>query len=811
MLDVLAWIAVAALAPSQEGYKIPPKEVVELLDAPLPPATQLSPDTKWMLLVERPSMPGIADVARPWVGLAGHRIDPARNAPFRTSYDTGLVLRDLAGERERRIVLPEGARIGDVRWSHSSRRFAFTLAQDDRVELWTADVDSAAPKRLVERLSTVLGGFDWMPDGVRLLVTQVPAGRSAAPEAPRAPSGPTTMESAGRKSPVRTFQDLLEDEHDARLLEHFATSQLALVDARDGKTTPLGKPGLIAGFDPSPDGEHLLVATLHRPFSYVLTSDRFPRRTEVWSVRGQIERLVVDAPLQDTIPIEGVQVGPRGVQWSQSEPATLVWVEALDGGDPKNEAEHRDRWLAHPAPFTAEPRELFRVEHRARGLSWFADPKLVLASEYDRDRRWTRSTLRDLSTGAAIAVLEDRSVNDRYGSPGAIVSETRADGTRVARQSGEWVYRAGEGEGPEGARPFVDRQNLSTRATERLWRCDEGLYESLAAVASVDANGLPTIVTRRETPVEPPNLWLRDLGAQGATEKSVTQLTRFPDPQPSIRGITKELVRYPRADGVELSATLYLPAGYVAGTRLPVVVWAYPMEFNDPATAGQVGGTPHRFTTVRGTSHLLFLTQGYAVLDNATMPIVGDPETMNDTFVDQITASAKAAIDFVASRGVGDPDRVGVGGHSYGAFMTANLLAHTDLFRAGCARSGAYNRTLTPFGFQSERRTLWEATPIYEKLSPFFFAHRINEPLLLIHGEKDSNPGTFPMQSERLYQAIAGNGGAARLVILPEENHGYSARESVLHTVAEMFEWFDRHVKGAKVAVEAASAGGAAR
>jgi len=310
---------------------------------------------------------------------------------------------------------------------------------------------------------------------------------------------------------------------------------------------------------------------------------------------------------------------------------------------------------------------------------------------------------------------------------------------------------------------------------------------------------VPALLTRRESPVEPPNLHLRDLAA-----KTDVALTDFADPQPSIRGVKRELVKYQRADGVQLSATLYLPANYVSGTRLPLVVWAYPLEYNDPATAGQVSGSPHRFTTFRGASQLFFLTQGYAVMDDATMPIVGDPETMNDTFLDQIAASAKAAIDFAAARGVADPSRVGVGGHSYGAFMTANLLAHTDLFRAGCARSGAYNRTLTPFGFQSERRTLWEAPSAYSQLSPFFFAHKINEPLLLIHGEKDNNSGTFPIQSERFYQAIAGNGGRARWVVLPEESHGYAARESVLHTLAEMIEWFDRHVKGAKP-IEAAS------
>jgi dipeptidyl aminopeptidase/acylaminoacyl peptidase len=424
----------------------------------------------------------------------------------------------------------------------------------------------------------------------------------------------------------------------------------------------------------------------------------------------------------------------------------------------------------------------------------------VLASEYDRDRRWLRVSVRNLSTAQDEGTpIEDRSINDRYGNPGQLMTETRIDGTRVVRQVGDWVFRAGEGDTSAGASPFFARQNLATLVTERLWNCPSNTYESVLAIASISVDGTPRLITRRETADEPPNLRLQDLSA-----RTTTQLTQFPDPQPAIRAIKKELVNYKRADGVDLSATLYTPANYQPGTRLPLVVWAYPQEFNDPSTAGQVSGSPHRFTQIRGLSQLTFLTQGYAVMDNATMPIIGDPETMNDTFVEQITQAAQAAIDKAVALGVADPERVGVGGHSYGAFMTANLLAHTDLFRAGCARSGAYNRSLTPFGFQSERRTFWEAPDVYARVSPFYQADKINEPLLLIHGEKDNNSGTFPMQSERLFQAISGLGGTVRLVVLPGESHVYSARESVLDAQAESIAWFDRYVKNAGI-LEASS------
>jgi dipeptidyl aminopeptidase/acylaminoacyl peptidase len=788
-----AFVLAASATGAQDAYKLPPQEVVDIVDAPPPPGVRASPDARVLLIVERPALPPIAEVARPWIGLAGLRIDPARNAPQQVAFDRALTLMDVATGAERRIALPSGARIAGASFSHTSRHVAITIAEDERVDLWVADVDTAEAWRVATGLNTILGGFDWMPDGVRLLVRLVPESRGAAPQPPRAPAGPTTMETSGKKSPARTFQDLLTDEHDARLFEHYALAQLAIIDPRDGSLSRIGAPALYAWAQAAPDGRHVLVERVHRPFSYTLPLDRFPRAYEVWSAAGELVRLVADLPLADQVPIEGVPMGPRNIRWRAGEPATLVWVEALDGGDPKTRVPHRDRWMSLAAPFAGQAQELFRVEHRAFGLTWFEDPALVLATDFDRDRRWIRATLHDLSGARAPVVLEDRSLRDRYGNPGSIVTRVRPDGTRVARQEGEWIFREGDGDDPAGARPFLDRQSVVSCASERLWRCESGVYESVVAIASSAADRAPAILTRRESQTEPPNVWSRDLATAQAR-----QLTRFPDPTPSIRGVKKQLVTYAREDGVQLSATMYTPAGHERGTRLPLVVWAYPLEYNDAATAGQVSGSPHRFTQIGGPSHLLFLTQGYAVMDDATMPIVGDPETMNDTFVEQIAMSAEAAIAKAAEMGIADPSRAGVGGHSYGAFMTANLLAHTDLFRAGVARSGAYNRTLTPFGFQSERRPLWEARGVYQALSPFLHAEKIGAPLLLIHGEKDSNPGTFPMQSERLYQAIAGLGGTARLVILPEESHGYRARESVLHTVAEMLEWFDRHVKGAR-------------
>jgi dipeptidyl aminopeptidase/acylaminoacyl peptidase len=440
------------------------------------------------------------------------------------------------------------------------------------------------------------------------------------------------------------------------------------------------------------------------------------------------------------------------------------------------------------APFAGGPRELLKLKHRYAGASWTARPGQALVSEYDRDRRWRTTHLVDLSQAEpAPRTVFDLSVNDSYDDPGDPVTETRPNGEEMLLQDGDTIYLSGNGATPEGDRPFLDALDLKTLKKERLFHSGETSFERFLEFLPGSRG---RILIRHESKTEPPNLFVVDLKSAQRQK-----LTDFPDPAPQLQGIKKELIKYPRADGVQLSGTLYLPAGYSAGTRLPALVWAYPLEYSDADTAGQVRSSPNAFTRLSGPSPLFLVTQGYAVLMDATMPVVGDPETVNNTYVEQITDDARAAVAKLDALGVVDPKRVVVGGHSYGAFMTANLLAHTDVFAAGIARSGAYNRTLTPFGFQSERRSFWEAGEVYMKMSPFTHANKINEPILLIHGEADNNSGTFPIQSERLFAAIRGSGGSARLVLLPHEAHGYRARESVLHTLAEMIEWADRWTK----------------
>ncbi len=778
-----------ALAPAQIAYQRPPKPITDVLDAAPPPAVVVTPTREHLLLVQGIRYPAVAELAAPMLRLAGLRINPQTNGPHLPPRIVGITIQTIADGTRKTVAMPVGGHFGPPELSPDGESFATTNTTEHGIELWVGDVGTATIRRVEGvRLNGVYGNaLQWMPGSRMLLCQNVPADRGAPPVSPPTPPGPIVQESAGPAGPVRTFQDLLQSPHDEALFDYYATAQLALVDTQTGRATPIGPPGIFADADPSPDGTMILVEHVHRPYSYLFHVSSFPQTLQVWSHGGAVVRTVAKLPLQDKVPIEGVPTGPRNVHWRSTAPHALVWVEALDGGDPKKKVPHRDRAMTLELSADGEPKEVVKIEHRFAGLSWGETSGLALIRDYDRDRRWGKTYALSFDDPSTMRLIWDRSVQDRYGDPGSPLLRMLPSGKRVLWQHGDSIFLVGAGASALGDRPFLDRFDLKSRKTERLFRCGEQEYEAPVALKSDDGR---EFLTRCETPTDPPNIYVRTAG--GGDQRA---LTHFTDPTPQVRGISKRLVTYKRADGVPLSFTLYLPPNYKAGERLPTVVWAYPLEFNTADTAGQVAGSPYRFTTLAGPSHLFFLLHGYAVLDGATMPVVGDPETANNTFLDQIVSSAKAAIETAAEFGVTDPKRVGVAGHSYGAFMTANLLAHSDLFRAGIARSGAYNRTLTPFGFQSERRTLWEASDIYSKLSPFQFAHKITRPLLLIHGAADNNPGTFPMQSERMYQAIRGNGGTVRLVVLPYESHGYIARESVEHTLAEMLAWFDKYVK----------------
>jgi dipeptidyl aminopeptidase/acylaminoacyl peptidase len=789
---VIGFIALVPGSSAHDAYKKPPQPILDVMNAPAPPDAFPSPGGAKLLLAEPVRYPSIAELARPMYRLAGVRIDAASNgqhSPFRFQH---LVLLTVADGRSKPIVFSSAAGFGRPEWAPDGKHFFLTVQTGSSVELWVGSAASATIQKISRiALNASLGDpCRWMPGSAALLCRLLPATRGRPPAEPRVPVGPIVQESFGKAAPAPTWEDLLASKHDEDLFDYYATSQLAIIDIATGKPAPIGKPGIYDLDDPSPSGHFLLVARIHHPYSYIVPFMRFPHRVEVWDRTGHFVYKLADLPLAETVPIGGVPTGPRDYQWQPAAPATLVWVEALDGGDPRTNVPNRDRVLELAAPFTGQPVELAQTEYRFAGLTWGERGDLAILREFDRHRLWTRSWfINPQQPSEKPRLVWDLSQQDRYHFPGQPVMKMLPSAHEAMLQDENYIFLRGPGSSPEGDRPFLDRFDTTTLKSNRLFHCDEKSYEEVVALVSSDGS---KFVTRHETPNDPPNYFLRTAG-----EESPRARTHFTDPTPQLRAIHKELVTYTRADGVPLSMTLYLPPDYKQGERYPAVIWAYPREYTDARVAAQISGSPNRFTEFTGLSPYWFLLDGYVLLDGPTMPVIGPPRTANDTYVQQIVASAKAAIDKAADMGLLDPSRVGVGGHSYGAFMTANLLAHSDLFKAGIARSGAYNRTLTPFGFQNERRTLWQAPDVYLRMSPFMYADKLKTPILLIHGMADNNSGTFPIQSERMFAALKGNGGNVRYVQLPDEAHGYAARESIEDVIWEMLRWFDKFVKPA--------------
>lgn len=783
-------------------YAVPPAPIVAAFDAPPLPQVIVSPTRRQLALTQRKGSPSLMELARPTLRLAGSRVEPKNNAPHRTPGIYTITLKNIADGRETTVTVPPHANLTNIRYSPDGSRLAFANITDTGVELWVANAATGQAKKVsgADRLNAATGDpCDWLHDNVTLLCQFVPSDRGPAPVEPIVPAGPPTLENHDKSAPAPTYEDMIRTPFDETLFEYYFSSQLAAIDSTTGRRTTVGHPAIFDTVTPSPNDAYVLVSTVKRPYSHLIPIDGFPQAVEIWARGGAVARKIADIPSREGVPLTGVRTGPRNYRWRPDQPATLVWVEALDEGNLRNKVPFRDKVLSLAAPFTGEPAEFAKTEQRFASLA-FTDKGIGLLSESDRATRRVRTWI--VESGATPRKLWERRQEDRYADPGSPV--TRDDtgvpagpgGGRNSElrgailQSGDSIYLTGEGASPEGDRPFFDRLNLKTLETQRLFRSGTDVYETVVAPIGDDAK---TLLTKSESHSDPPNYFTR--GVDGSERRAVTT---FKDPQPQFRQVERQFITYERKDGVKLSATLYLPPGYQKGERLPLIMWAYPREFSDTDTASQVVGSPNRFTTFApGNSHMYLLFAGYAILDGPTMPIVGPGETANDHYVDQLVSSAAAAIDKVVEMGVADRNRIGVGGHSYGAFMTANLLAHSRLFKAGFAESGAYNRSLTPFGFQSERRTFWEVPDLYGKMSPFFYANQVKDAILLTHGEMDDNSGTFPIQSERFYMALKGHGATVRYITLPYEAHGYAARETHLHLIAEKIAWFDKYVKNA--------------
>jgi dipeptidyl aminopeptidase/acylaminoacyl peptidase len=789
-------IGLSVHAQSDFKYQIPPEEMVDIVDAPVTPRVIMSPGARILAVLSRPGNPSIADLSAQEFRIAALRIDPATNGPSRLSYMTGIRIKDINAGTERVVNgLPPNPKITNVQWSPDGKFLAFVNTESSGLSLWLVGMETMNANKLTDPVLNGVfrgGSYIWMPDSKSMIYKAVLENRSEMPQKPAVPVGPVVQETAGSQAAIRTYQDLLKTPYDEKLFTYLGSSQLFVVDLNGGRQK-LGNPGVITSVNPSPDGSFILVQTIHLPYSYHVPYYRFPFTVEILDKTGKQIKLLADIPLAEEIPkgFDAVRTGPRYFSWRSDAPATVYWVEALDEGDPKKKAELRDQVYYLPAPFKDDPSKGVATQLRFSGITWGKENLAVLHEYWRKTRKSKVSFFDPENPGTSLKTIFELSSEDRYNNPGYFVTTRNSFGESVLQfgKKKKNLYLFGNGASPEGNRPFVDKYNISSGETERLWRSEAPYYESPYSFLD-EGKGL--LITSRQSASEPPNYFIRSLKSG-----KLTQLTSFPHPYPQFKDIHKEVVTYKRADGVQLSFELYLPIGYKKGDGpLPTFLWAYPREYKSASAAGQMSGSPYSFVRISPLSALVMVTQGYAVLNNAAFPIIGEGDKEpNDSFVKQLVANAEAAINKAVEMGVTDRARVAVGGHSYGAFMTANLLAHSDLFAAGIARSGAYNRTLTPFGFQAEPRTYWEAPEIYYTMSPFMHADEVSTPILLIHGMADNNSGTFPIQSERFYSALKGNGATARLVMLPMESHGYRARESVLHMLWEMNNWLDKYVK----------------
>ena len=796
-LLLLIGITVSTGGYAQDGqaYQTPPKALADLVNAPLTPGVSMSAKGDQMLILEQAAAPSIAELSQPELKLAGLRINPANNGPSRVRYTTGLKLKKLTDKDEKAITgLPASPLISYVQWSPDDAKIAFANSTDSRMDLYVIDVATATAQKVGSVvLNATLGTpYRWLSDNKNLIVKAIPAGRSPAPEVSRVPVGPTTQENVkGTRGQAPTYQDLLKNPSDEKQFTYYATAQVVRLGL-DGTVTNIGQPGVILSAEPSPDGQYVMVETVHTPYSYLVPVSRFPLKTEIYAANGALVKQLNDGPLQESVPYsrDGAPTGPRDYTWRADMSAAVYYTVAQDNGDPKVKADIRDKVYLTEAPFSAQPKEIYAAQFRFENFDWGNESTALATEWWWQNRKIITKTVNP--TNWQTSVLFDRSYEDRYTNPGRPDMVHNQYGREVLNllPTGEIMMINEQGASPQGDRPFVSLLNLKTKQTRELWRSAAPYFERPITVLDASKQ---VILTTRETPDENPNYFVRNLKARVAP----IQVTAFPHPYPQLKGIQKQQLRYKRNDGVELTATLYLPVGYKKEQGpLPTFLWAYPAEFKSKDAASQVLGSPYQFNRISYWGGAAFVTMGYAILDNASIPIVGEGDKEpNDTYVEQLVASAKAAIDEGVRLGVVDSSRVGVGGHSYGAFMTANLLSHSKLFKGGIARSGAYNRTLTPFGFQNEQRSYWQASEVYNKMSPFMNADKMKTPLLLVHGEADNNTGTFPIQSERYYNALKGFGATTRLVFLPYESHGYTAKESLLHMLYEMNGWLDKYVK----------------
>ncbi|WP_289045029.1 prolyl oligopeptidase family serine peptidase [uncultured Olleya sp.] len=776
-------------------YQKPSEEILKLADADLAPGVQIDSKGENMVLFYRNQYKSITELSETELRLAGLRINPVTNIGSRTTYYTNLKIKKTKDKDAKQIPgLPAKPRLSGFRWSPDETMIACLNTTDKGVEVWILDINKASAKKITDaNVNANMGStLNWFEDNQNLLVKMLPSDRKPLINTSTAvPSGPTVSVSDGAKAQNRTYQDLLKTPNDEFNFEQLARSEIKKVSVK-GKTETFLNADMYRNISFSPDGTYIMITKIKKPFSYLVTYSRFPNESNIYDNKAKLISKVNDVALDEVRPkgFMSTRTGKRNMTWRSDKPSTLVWTEALDKGDPAVKVDFRDAVYQMEAPFNANPKLLLKTKQRFSNITWGND-NTAIAYDYWWNTRNTKTYLFNPSDNTKDAkIITDRSYQDVYSDPGDFVRSKNKYGNYTLTMDGDKLFLMGEGFSKEGQFPFIDQYDIITNTTKRLYQSKyTDKLESLNTALDMKKGD---ILVRIESKTEYPNYYIRNI----YKDNDLKAITDFKNPFKSIENVDKRVISYKRDDGLDLEGTLYLPLDYKKDKKYPMILWAYPREFKDKSSASQSTANPNEFVYPYWGSPIYWVTKGYVVLDDAAFPIVGEgTEEPNDSFRTQLVANAKAAIDAVDNLGYIDRNKVAVGGHSYGAFMTANLLSHSNLFAAGIARSGAYNRTLTPFGFQSEERSYWEAPEIYYNMSPFMHADKMKTPLLLIHGVADNNSGTYPLQSERYFNALKGLGAPVRLVMLPKESHGYRAKESIMHMLWEQEQWLDKHVK----------------
>ncbi|HQV36560.1 MAG TPA: prolyl oligopeptidase family serine peptidase [Flavobacterium sp.] len=798
-IQLLLFLLVSYFVSAQENltYQKPPKEILELADYERAPTVNMDTNKEYMLLSYRSTYKTLDELNQEEMRLGGLRINPVTNISSTVTYVNNLKLRKIADKDEIQVKgLPENPKISNLSMAPNQKKIAFSHTTNIGVELWIIDVVSAQATKLTEAIVNANMGnpFSWFADSQSILVRMLVQNRPALIDVKKdLPTGPTVSTSDGNVSQNRTYQDLLKNPLDEQNFETLITSELYKISV-NGKAELFKKADMYSGESISPDGNYIMISTIQRPFSYIVPLNRFPQKTVVYDKTGNEIKVVNEVPLSEIIPkgFSSVRKGKRNMTWRTDKPATLYFVEALDEGDQANKVDFRDEVFLWDAPFSSNPTSLVKTQQRFSGIEWGDDTTAIVYDQWYDTRNMRTYLINPSSPTLSPKVISDRNYQDIYADPGDFETKKNQYGKYVLVLENNNAYLIGKGFTKEGQFPFIDELNLTTLKTKRLYQSTyKDKKEDILSMEDVKKGEALVMIQSKN---EFPNYYFRNIKSKG----KLTQITNFKNPFESIKNVYKEVIKYQRKDGVELSGTLYLPIGYdkVKKEKLPLLIWAYPAEYKDKNSAGQSDKNENQFTFPNYGSFVYWVTRGYVVLDNASFPIIGEGTTEpNDTFIEQLVANAEAAIDAVDKLGYINRKKVAVGGHSYGAFMTANLLTHSNLFACGIARSGAYNRTLTPFGFQSEQRNYWDVPEVYNTMSPFMNANKMKTPLLLTHGEADNNPGTFTLQTERYFQALKNLGAPVRMVILPKESHGYAAKENILHLLWEQDQFLEKYLK----------------